>query len=63
MYLIDCYLCLVLIRYLMLKIHLIGWNLFLYKGKQSFFEKRVGEYANIANSDVTDNVFSTDADF
>jgi len=33
------------------------------QGKTNFFEKRVGEYANIANSDVTDNVFSTDADF
>ena len=33
------------------------------QGKTNFFEKRVGEYANIANSDVTDNVFSIDADF
>ena len=33
------------------------------QGKTNFFEKRVGEYVNIANSDVTDNVFSTDADF
>ena len=33
------------------------------QGKTNFFEKRVGEYANIANSDVSDNVFSIDADF
>ena len=33
------------------------------QGKTNFFEKRVGEYANIANSDVSDNVFSLDADF
>ena len=33
------------------------------QGKTNFFEKRVGEYANIANSDVSDNVFSVDADF
>tara|TARA_Y100000389_G_scaffold200559_1_gene241247 strand:+ start:1992 stop:2972 length:981 start_codon:yes stop_codon:yes gene_type:complete len=33
------------------------------QGKTNFFEKRVGEYANIANSDVSDNVFSIEADF
>jgi len=33
------------------------------QGKTNFFEKRVGEYANIANTDVSDNVFSVDADF
>jgi ribonucleotide reductase beta subunit family protein with ferritin-like domain len=33
------------------------------QGKTNFFEKRVGEYANIANSDVSDNVFSIDAEF
>ena len=31
--------------------------------KTNFFEKRVGEYANIAKSDTKDNVFSTEADF
>ena len=33
------------------------------QGKTNFFEKRVGEYANIVNSDNKDNVFSLDADF
>ena len=33
------------------------------QGKTNFFEKRVGEYANIAKSDNQENVFSTDADF
>jgi len=33
------------------------------QGKTNFFEKRVGEYANIANSENTENVFSTEADF
>ena len=33
------------------------------QGKTNFFEKRVGEYANIAKSDTKDNVFSTEEDF
>ena len=33
------------------------------QGKTNFFEKRVGEYANIANTKTTDNVFSIEADF
>ena len=33
------------------------------QGKTNFFEKRVGEYANIAKSEKEENVFSTDADF
>jgi len=33
------------------------------QGKTNFFEKRVGEYANIANSNTQDNVFSIDGDF
>ena len=33
------------------------------QGKTNFFEKRVGEYANIANSETSENVFSIDADF
>ena len=33
------------------------------QGKTNFFEKRVGEYANIANSDNQENVFSIDGDF
>ncbi len=33
------------------------------QGKTNFFEKRVGEYANIANSEKKDNVFSLDSDF
>ena len=33
------------------------------QGKTNFFEKRVGEYANIANSNTQENVFSIDGDF
>ena len=33
------------------------------QGKTNFFEKRVGEYANIAKSDNKDNIFSTVEDF
>jgi ribonucleotide reductase beta subunit family protein with ferritin-like domain len=33
------------------------------QGKTNFFEKRVGEYANIANSEKSENIFSIDADF
>ena len=33
------------------------------QGKTNFFEKRVGEYSNIANSENSENVFSIDADF
>jgi ribonucleotide reductase beta subunit family protein with ferritin-like domain len=33
------------------------------QGKTNFFEKRVGEYSNIANSETKDNVFSLEADF
>ena len=33
------------------------------QGKTNFFEKRVGEYANIAKSDKEENVFSIDGDF
>jgi len=33
------------------------------QGKTNFFEKRVGEYANIANSKNEDNVFDLEADF
>ena len=33
------------------------------QGKTNFFEKRVGEYANMAKSEKGENVFSTDADF
>jgi len=33
------------------------------QGKTNFFEKRVGEYSNIANSDNKDNVFELDDDF
>ena len=33
------------------------------QGKTNFFEKRVGEYANIANSEKEENVFSIDGDF
>ncbi len=33
------------------------------QGKTNFFEKRVGEYANIVNTDSKENVFSLDADF
>ena len=41
-----------------------GWmELISVQGKTNFFEKRVGEYANIANSETSENVFSIDADF
>jgi ribonucleotide reductase beta subunit family protein with ferritin-like domain len=33
------------------------------QGKTNFFEKRVGEYANIANTNVEDNVFDLSGDF
>jgi ribonucleotide reductase beta subunit family protein with ferritin-like domain len=33
------------------------------QGKTNFFEKRVGEYANIANTKVEDNVFELNDDF
>ena len=33
------------------------------QGKTNFFEKRVGEYANKASSDNTENVFALDSDF
>lgn len=33
------------------------------QGKTNFFEKRVGEYSNIVNSDNKDNVFELDDDF
>ena len=33
------------------------------QGKTNFFEKRVGEYANIAKSNKEDNVFELDEDF
>jgi ribonucleotide reductase beta subunit family protein with ferritin-like domain len=33
------------------------------QGKTNFFEKRVGEYSNIANSNKEDNVFELDDDF
>ena len=33
------------------------------QGKTNFFEKRVGEYSNVANSDTTDNVFELGDDF
>ena len=33
------------------------------QGKTNFFEKRVGEYANIAKSDNKDNIFSIEEDF
>ena len=33
------------------------------QGKTNFFEKRVGEYANLANSTVGNNVFSLDEEF
>ena len=33
------------------------------QGKTNFFEKRVGEYANIANSNKEDNVFDLNNDF
>ena len=31
--------------------------------KTNFFEKRVGEYSNVAGSNKEDNVFSLDSDF
>ena len=33
------------------------------QGKTNFFEKRVGEYSNVAGSKKEDNVFSLDSDF
>ena len=33
------------------------------QGKTNFFEKRVGEYANVAKSDAKDNVFTLNEDF
>ena len=33
------------------------------QGKTNFFEKRVGEYANVAKSDAKDNVFTLIEDF
>jgi len=33
------------------------------QGKTNFFEKRVGEYSNIANTNQKDNVFELDGDF
>ena len=33
------------------------------QGKTNFFEKRVGEYSNVANSDTADNVFELGDDF
>ena len=33
------------------------------QGKTNFFEKRVGEYANVAKSDAKDNVFALEEDF
>ena len=33
------------------------------QGKTNFFEKRVGEYANVAKSEKEDNVFTLDEDF
>ena len=33
------------------------------QGKTNFFEKRVGEYANVANTDTEDNVFDLNVDF
>ena len=33
------------------------------QGKTNFFEKRVGEYSNIAGSNNEDNVFSLQDDF
>jgi len=33
------------------------------QGKTNFFEKRVGEYSNVANSDTADNVFELGGDF
>ena len=33
------------------------------QGKTNFFEKRVGEYSNVANTKTEDNVFSLEGDF
>ena len=33
------------------------------QGKTNFFEKRVGEYSNAANTKAEDNVFSLEGDF
>ena len=33
------------------------------QGKTNFFEKRVGEYANLSNSEKEDNVFTVTDDF
>ena len=33
------------------------------QGKTNFFEKRVGEYSNVANSETGDNVFELDSEF
>jgi ribonucleotide reductase beta subunit family protein with ferritin-like domain len=33
------------------------------QGKTNFFEKRVGEYSNISNTETTDNIFELDDDF
>jgi len=33
------------------------------QGKTNFFEKRVGEYSNVANSNTEDNVFSLEGEF
>ena len=37
--------------------------IFLFKERQNFFEKRVGEYSNIAGSEKENNVFELDDDF
>ncbi len=33
------------------------------QGKTNFFEKRVGEYSNVANSEASENVFELDSEF
>ena len=33
------------------------------QGKTNFFEKRVGEYSNVANSEASENVFDLNSDF
>ena len=33
------------------------------QGKTNFFEKRVGEYSNVANSEASENVFDLDSEF
>jgi len=33
------------------------------QGKTNFFEKRVGEYSNVANSETSENVFDLNSDF